>query len=174
MHFGHFYVAKAIYALLAHFCRKNDLPALSGKFLPFIFCRPESFEFLCLCYRYYVWILWMLRMLWILWILVWHNPSIKYLAEVPSKMHFVGPTRFIMPLENLLIYFFKKRKSYNIIPLYDRWWYKVTVWRWAKSTCYKSQLCHYWNLLMLKEWFRGESKSKSSINHFNVSGLWRG
>ena len=117
MHFGHFYVAKAIYALLAHFCRKNDLPALSGKFLPFIFCRPESFEFLCLCYRYYVWILWMLRMLWILWILVWHNPSIKYLAEVPSKMHFVGPTRFIMPLENLLIYFFLKKGSPTTLSL---------------------------------------------------------
>ena len=119
MHFGHIYVTKAIYALLAHFCRKNDLPALSGKFLPFIFCPPESFEFLCLCYRYYVWILWMLRMLWILWILVWHNPSIKYLAEVPSKMHFVGPTRFIIPLENLLIIFFSKKVSPLCLSMID-------------------------------------------------------
>ena len=43
MHFGHFYVAKAIYALLAHFCRKSNLPAMSGKFLRVIFCRLESF-----------------------------------------------------------------------------------------------------------------------------------
>ena len=37
---------KAIYALLVHFCRENDLRALSGKFLRVIFCRPESFDFL--------------------------------------------------------------------------------------------------------------------------------
>ena len=46
MHFGHISVAKAIYTLLTHFCRKNDLRALSGKFLRVIFCRPESFDFL--------------------------------------------------------------------------------------------------------------------------------
>ena len=48
MHFGHIYVTKAIYALLAHFCHESDLRALSGKFLLVIFCRLESFDFLCL------------------------------------------------------------------------------------------------------------------------------
>ena len=33
-HFWHIYVAKAIYALLAHTCRKNDLRTPSGKFFP--------------------------------------------------------------------------------------------------------------------------------------------
>ena len=32
-----------------HFCCKNDLPTLSGKFLRVILCRLESFDFLCLC-----------------------------------------------------------------------------------------------------------------------------
>ena len=49
MHFWHIYDAKAISALLAHFCRKNDLCALSRKFLRMKFCRPESLDFLCLC-----------------------------------------------------------------------------------------------------------------------------
>ena len=48
MQFIHIYVAKAIYALLAHFCHESDLRALSGKFLLVIFCRLESFDFLCL------------------------------------------------------------------------------------------------------------------------------
>ena len=43
------YVAKAIYTLLAHICRENDLRTPSGKFLRVRFCRPESFDFLCLC-----------------------------------------------------------------------------------------------------------------------------
>ena len=53
-------VAITIYALLAyvsrkrfthfwHLCRGNDLRALSGKFLRVTFCRPENFDFLCLC-----------------------------------------------------------------------------------------------------------------------------
>ena len=46
MHFLHIYVAKAV---LAAFCRENDSRTLSGKFLRVIFCRPESFDFLCLC-----------------------------------------------------------------------------------------------------------------------------
>ena len=45
----HIYVARAIYAILAHICRENDLRAPSGKFLPVKFCRPERFDFLCLC-----------------------------------------------------------------------------------------------------------------------------
>ena len=52
LHFWHIYVAKAIYALLAHFCRKNNLRTPSGKFLRVKFCRPESFDFLCLCHQY--------------------------------------------------------------------------------------------------------------------------
>ena len=44
----HIHVARAIYALLAHTCRENDLRAPSGKFLRVKFCRPESFDFLCL------------------------------------------------------------------------------------------------------------------------------
>ena len=48
-HFWHIYVAKAIYALLAHICRKSDLPTLFRKFWRVKFCRPESFDFLCLC-----------------------------------------------------------------------------------------------------------------------------
>ena len=44
----HIYVTKAIYALLAHFCRENDLRASSGKFLRVKLCRPESLDFLCL------------------------------------------------------------------------------------------------------------------------------
>ena len=48
---------KGIHALLAHLCRKsylraviakNDLRALSGKYLRVISCQPESFEFLSL------------------------------------------------------------------------------------------------------------------------------
>ena len=42
------YVAKAIYALLAHTCRGNDLRTPSGKFLRVKFCRPEIWDFLCL------------------------------------------------------------------------------------------------------------------------------
>ena len=48
MYFLHIYVAKTNYALLAHFCCKNNLRALSGKFLRVKFCQPESFDFLCL------------------------------------------------------------------------------------------------------------------------------
>ena len=44
----HIYVAKAIYALLPHICRENDLRTPSGKFLRVKFCQPESFDFLCL------------------------------------------------------------------------------------------------------------------------------
>ena len=47
---GKQYIAKAIYALLAHICRKNDLRTPSGKFLRVKFCRPESFDFLCPCW----------------------------------------------------------------------------------------------------------------------------
>ena len=39
-------VAKAIYALLAHFCRENNLRTPSGKFLRVKFCQPESLDFL--------------------------------------------------------------------------------------------------------------------------------
>ena len=49
------YVAKASYALLARFCRKNNLRTLSGKFLHVKFCRPESFDFLCLCGIVIIW-----------------------------------------------------------------------------------------------------------------------
>ena len=49
-HTWHIYVTKAIYALLALFCRENDLRASSGKFLRVKYCRPESFDFLCLWY----------------------------------------------------------------------------------------------------------------------------
>ena len=43
-HFWHIYVAKAIYALLAVFCRENDLRAPSGKFLRVKFCRWQKRE----------------------------------------------------------------------------------------------------------------------------------
>ena len=42
--FMHIYVTKNY----LHFCCKNDLCALSGKFLRMIFCQTESFDFLCL------------------------------------------------------------------------------------------------------------------------------
>ena len=44
-HFWHIYLAKAIYALLAYICRKNNLRTPSGKFLRMKFCPPESFAF---------------------------------------------------------------------------------------------------------------------------------
>ena len=46
------YVAKDIYALLAHFFREHNLRTPSAKFLCIKFCRPESFDFLCLCHQY--------------------------------------------------------------------------------------------------------------------------
>ena len=47
-HFWRIYVAKAIYALLAHICRENDLRTPSGKFLRLNSCQLESFDFLSL------------------------------------------------------------------------------------------------------------------------------
>ena len=38
-----------LWTVLAHICRENDLRTPSGKFLRVRFCRPESFDFLCLC-----------------------------------------------------------------------------------------------------------------------------
>ena len=40
------------HALLAHFFRENNLRTPSAKFLCVKFCRPESFDFLCLCHQY--------------------------------------------------------------------------------------------------------------------------
>ena len=42
-------VAKAIYALLAHIGRNNYSRTPFGKYLRVKFCRPEIFDFLCLC-----------------------------------------------------------------------------------------------------------------------------
>ena len=60
-HFWRIYVAKAIYVLLAHICRENDLRTLSGKCLRVKFCQLEIFDFLCLCcltVRNQVWLYW--------------------------------------------------------------------------------------------------------------------
>ena len=122
--------------------------------------------------------------------LVWHNPSIKYLAGVPFKMHFVGSSTFIITAQQTphnsfsqslhsvrsFWVFFSYSKILSLLLSQRPVRKKVRDWRGAKSS---NQLvikanCDPQSTLKKKNFFHTLSKSsdKTLLWDFLKFTLW--